>query len=275
MTYELIVRDFEKSLEKISSSDETVYIKSMSIIHLSKSCLRTLKAKVLENGFETIESEIFFFKKIKTIPLSNLIYFKLILNFESNCPITSASLLKKFIKKKLNYTQRFFNRHVDFSEYLKLKQIHLDEIYFTRYREESFTVLYNTIHIEDLNFNTPKDVLSAQFTAYFMYIEYLKKKMFRTCEVAKESNLEKHHLKWTGNKIDLIELIYALQASGRIQGGSSEIKQVANACEELFQIDLGNYYRKYLEIKSRKIERTKFLDNLKANLIQRMEAADA
>lgn len=79
---------------------------------------------------------------------------------------------------------------------------------------------------------------------------------------------------WTANKTDLIELIYALQSSGAINSGTADIKEMATACELLFNIDLGDYYRTYLEIRSRKTNQTKFLDKMKDSLVTRMESAD-
>lgn len=79
---------------------------------------------------------------------------------------------------------------------------------------------------------------------------------------------------WTANKTDLVELIYALHTTGAINSGTADIKEMASVCERLFNIELGDYYRTYLEIRSRKINQTKFLDKLKESLIVRMEKAD-
>lgn len=41
--------------------------------------------------------------------------------------------------------------------------------------------------------------------------------------------------------------------------------------QDIFQVDLKYYYRKYTDITNRKKERTVFLDKLKSGLIRRME----
>lgn len=81
-------------------------------------------------------------------------------------------------------------------------------------------------------------------------------------------------LGWTASKTDLIELIYALQASGAIKSGTAGIKEMASACEEIFDLNLGNVYRTFLEIRERKIDQTKFIDRLKTTLLRRMEETD-
>ena len=46
---------------------------------------------------------------------------------------------------------------------------------------------------------------------------------------------------------------------------------MANYFEKIFDIDLGEIYRAQNEIKNRKINKTKFLDILKENLIKRFD----
>ena len=79
---------------------------------------------------------------------------------------------------------------------------------------------------------------------------------------------------WTGNKTDLIELIYALHSSGAVNSGTADIKEMASACEQMFNIDLGDYYRTFLEIRSRKMNQTKFIDKLKNSLENKMLDSD-
>jgi hypothetical protein len=81
------------------------------------------------------------------------------------------------------------------------------------------------------------------------------------------------HLSWTGSKTDLIELIYALQGSGVFNQSSADVKQIANYFENVFNVNLGNYYRVFQEIKLRKGGQTNFLDSLRKKLINYIENA--
>ena len=72
----------------------------------------------------------------------------------------------------------------------------------------------------------------------------------------------------------MIELIYALHSTDAINNGTADIKDIAYFVERIFRIDLGNYYRAFLEIRMRKNGRTKFLDTLKEELIKRMDETD-
>src|SRR5690606_27119616 len=81
-------------------------------------------------------------------------------------------------------------------------------------------------------------------------------------------------LKWTGAKVDLIELVYALHYSGLISNGQAGLIEIAKSLENLFAIKLGDIYRTFLEIRNRKSSQTKLLDTLKVNLINKMIEAD-
>ncbi|WP_226294293.1 RteC domain-containing protein [Aquimarina algicola] len=232
-----------------------------------------MRKQVHLKGFKTREEEIDFFKNIKSLPLSKLIYFKELSNLEYYLPKEDESEQKKCIKHHLKRINYFFSSNIDFGQYIEMEATFLDEHYFTRKFNEYSSFHNCTIFEIDSNFYTPKDTLFAQFKAYREFVIYLRKKLTTLSNRSEKTLIEQSNLKWTGNKIDLIELIYALHASGSIK--AKGIKEVAKAYEELFEIDLGNYYRKFIELRNRKlIERTRFIDTLRDKLIQRIEEAD-
>ena len=79
-------------------------------------------------------------------------------------------------------------------------------------------------------------------------------------------------LRWTGTKTELTELLYALNASGVLRNGEVEMKKLVMVCKELFNLDLGNIYKTYGEIKAREKDPTKFLDLMKMRLLQKMQS---
>jgi len=84
----------------------------------------------------------------------------------------------------------------------------------------------------------------------------------------------KSPLNWTASKTALTELIYALYSHGVFNNGSTDIKLIAKTFEDTFNIDLSDFYHTFMELKARKINRTKFLDELKESLIRRIEEQD-
>lgn len=89
------------------------------------------------------------------------------------------------------------------------------------------------------------------------------------------SKLSFPNLTWTGKKVFLIELGYSLYSSCDINGGKATISEIMDALSILFNTDLGDYYRVYLNLKSRKKDRTSYLNSLIDSLIKRMDEDDA
>ncbi len=154
----------------------------------------------------------------------------------------------------------------------------MDEQYFLRGKADirlfpdSFAFFY------DNKFATSHDTTVSTIIAYDMLIIYLKTESDKIENNGMDSSVymfqKQSKLLWTANKTDLVELIYALHSAGVVNNGMVDIKEMALVCETVFNIDLGDYYRTYLEVRSRKINQTKFLDKLKESLISRMDNAD-
>ncbi|RYE36020.1 MAG: tetracycline regulation of excision, RteC, partial [Sphingobacteriales bacterium] len=122
----------------------------------------------------------------------------------------------------------------------------------------------------DAAFMTPHDHTVANILASSRLQECLQGKIKVYNRKASQNTL-----KWTGTKVELVELIYALHLAGKLNGGNAGLKQVASCMEAALNIELGQLHRIFLEIRERKKERTKFLAMLRENLIRYMEQADA
>ena len=78
-------------------------------------------------------------------------------------------------------------------------------------------------------------------------------------------------LQWTGNAIDLVELISGINEMGCINNGNMPLKQLAPLLYKIFGIESKDCYRFYIDIKRRKNEsRTYFLDRMQEKLNERM-----
>jgi len=85
---------------------------------------------------------------------------------------------------------------------------------------------------------------------------------------------ENPNLNWTSSKTALIELIYAMHAQGVFDHGNTDIKVITKKFEKMFNVDLGDFYHTYLELRGRKINRTKFIDTLRESLVKKMDEQD-
>lgn len=129
----------------------------------------------------------------------------------------------------------------------------------------------------DHNFSTSHDFKLAKVQAHDLVQIYLESRLrgvdYRI-QKDKAQVINNSKLTWTGNKSSLVELLYAMHTEKVLNNGTSDIKETAEYFEKIFNIDLGDYYRTFLEIRMRKTNKTKFLNSLTDSLIKKMEEAD-
>lgn len=120
----------------------------------------------------------------------------------------------------------------------------------------------------DQSFSTSHDYKEAKIIANDLIKVYIEELLYNKFQ--KDKSKTQRRLKWTGSKVALIELIYALHHQGVFDNGNKDIRVVARNFESAFDIDLGNFYQTYLELRNRKMNRTKFLDALWETLIKKL-----
>ncbi|GAA3657455.1 RteC domain-containing protein [Flavivirga jejuensis] len=265
-----LIKDFQNQLHNIEKSSWDIIKKSTAAIEVCRKYLQIFKCEVVSKGFSKEEDKIQFFKNIKQIPLSYLIYYLEVYAFESQLSKTSEKMQQKFIKKNINRRHQFLVNHLDFVNYIEQGQTHLDVCYFTRNQSIQIMMMHTDYYFYDLDFNTSHDLLLAKINAYKRFISYLEDRSNCYSNPSSHSNL-----KWTSSKVALTELIYALYHSRVINNGKLEIKEIAIELQKLFNFELGDFYKTYSEIRLRKNSRTKFLDELSIGLINEIEKNDS
>lgn len=274
-----IIQQFQIDLDVLESTVEDVSKKSESAIILSKTNLKNLRDIILSSSFKSPDEEIHFFKHIKPRVYSKLIYYVKLFNIECKRPRGISKSQKKYLDYEINKLQVYFNDNLEFYQYYRRGGTSLDNQYFLRGKADIRLHSDNFHFFTDEQFSTSHDSAVATILAYDMLIIHLKKEIDK---LVNSNNMETNvnayqkqsQLFWTGNKVDLIELIYALHSSGAVNSGTADIKEMAAAYEQMFNIDLGNYYHTFVEIRSRKSNNTKFLDKLKKSLLKRYEDSD-
>jgi len=278
--YENMLKNLDTSLERLESDNIDILHKAERGIKITKQTLEQLRNLVVEQNFKNASNEIDFFKNIKPQVFSKLIYYVKLFNIESKRPRSSSKTQIKYLNNHIDKLQNYFNDNLEFYHYYRRNATSLDEQYFMRGRAD-IRLYPDTFHFfTDKQFSTSHDSTVATILAYDMLIIHLKKEIDKLennngMETKLSNNsIFSSKLFWTGNKTDLIELIYALQSCGAINSGTVDIKELAAVCEQLFNTDLGNYYHTFIEIRSRKSNITKFMDKLKACLLRRIEELD-
>jgi hypothetical protein len=275
-----ILDNYKEEIKAVEESNLNDFNNVEQGISISRQYLQQLRVCVRESEFQDKQNEIIFFKKHKPYVYSRLKFYAKLYNFLINRPAGTIKSQQEFIDSEINKLQESNRRNIDFIKYYREDSELLDEFYFLR-GNDKISLVSNTSHFyTDAEFSTSHDNAIAKIMAYDLLISHYVEELSYLRDLSngvqnKLSTLSNgERLGWTASKTDLIELIYALQASGAIKSGTAGIKEMASACEDIFELKLGNVYRTFLEIRERKIDQTKFIDRLKATLLRRMEETD-
>ena len=261
-------------LAKIKKEEDSPLKNARKIIALTTQSLQELKALVLKHQFANQKEEIHFFKILKPKIFSQLIYYAKVKQVETTLPYFSYPEEKeRYLRNKLRIISRFFQRNTDFYRYMNNELSHMDDKYFVRGHLNCHLFDDSFLSMTDQFFSTCYDHKASYLLAYdklTMYLNNKVKNINRPDEDIFVENKPTPLLQWTGTKIALVELIYALQASGCINNGNASIKEVKEMFEKVIEIDLTDYYRLFLEIKARN-NTTKFIDKLCEDLNRKIE----
>ena len=276
---EKIVKELDYNLDFLEKETEGVLEKAEESIRVTKRALKQIKILFLRKKLIPKNEEILFFKNVKPYVFSKLIYYVKLFSIESKRPRSSNKSQVKYFNNHIDRLQNYFNDNLEFYHYFRRGAIFLDEEYFIRGKADIRLFPDSLSFFTDDKFSTSHDTTVATIMAYDMLIIYLKREIDKlennnSMETNFNAFKKESKLFWTGNKTDLIELIYALHSAGSVNSGTADIKEMASACEQIFNIDLGDYYRTFLEIRSRKINQTKFIDKLKDALENKMLESD-
>ncbi|WP_149914630.1 RteC domain-containing protein [Sphingobacterium cavernae] len=226
---------------------------------------------MLKKGFKNVDEEIRFFKYQKPTIVAKLIYYNAIYKIETKKPY-GAKPIRKYLNRELKKLKRFFDNNLDFYKYYRSNNSFLDESFFVRGKHDIKLWLDTYYFQSDQSFSTSHDYKVAKIIANDLIQVYIEDQLYNKFQKDKPKAFKK--LKWTGSKVALIELIYALHYQDVFDKGNNDIREVAQYFESTFDIDLGNFYQTYLELRNRKMNRTKFLDALREELIKRMDEQD-
>lgn len=246
-------------------------------IQVIVNALGQLKKQMSKHKFRTQSEEIKLFKHTKPQFVSKLIFHISVYNIHSKMPKGGEKIVRKYLNHELQNLRRYFDNNLDFYKYYRTGSNYLDHKYFVRGKYDIRLTL-DTFYFEtDPLFSTSHDYKVAKIIANDLLQVYLEDAI--SSLERKDTNMvtqdfPKVKLYWTESKTALIELIYALHSEGAIDNGKADIKVIADMFEHLFNVELGDYYRTFLEIRVRKNGRTKFIDSLKQALIKRMDEAD-
>ncbi|WP_373059486.1 RteC domain-containing protein [Zunongwangia sp. H14] len=275
--FEETISIFTEQLDGILKSAETHLKKAEKGIPLCNKTLSTLQNIVEKEDFEDKTAEIDFFRNIKPYPMSYLIYFTEVRSCELSIPKAGNNFKVRFLEKEIKKINKFFTQNNDFVNYMEQDYNYLDHQYFTRRFRNDFPFVPTINYYQYPEFSTSHDMTWAMVQALYRYIHYIRENLQRlqTGNIALYAPKQHKVILWSGAKTALVELIYALYASGNINHGAVDLATVTSCFEDFFNIKLDNVYKIYSEIKARKGSKTKFLEELSIILQQKINADDS
>jgi hypothetical protein len=276
-----LILNLQRSLFEINKQNSC---KIIAAEHSIKKCVQVLeqvKSEAISANFKPIEEEINFFKNVKPQLISTLIFHHEVYKIETQKPQGGQKILKKYLLSELKKINDFYKQNADLYKYFRSNSTYLDNEYFVRGRNIVLPNIDTFFYDSDQRFSTLQDYKLAKILSNQKVQDYLENELRLIKNMTLNHNQVNHSqvnhkspIYWSGSKTALIELMYALHTTNCINDGKAELKQIADFIEQSFHISLGQFNRVFLEIRARKMGRTKFLDSLKEELIKRMDIAD-
>jgi len=273
-----VMQNFNDAINSIIQSDNFNQLKKADMsIPICNKALSLLQDMVEKQDFETTQLEIIFFKNVKVIPMSYLIYFSEARVCELQMPKAGKAYQLRFLEKEIRKINKFFSKNSDFVHYMEQGHSYLDHQFFTRNHRNNFPFTPMINYYQYPEFTTSHDMLWAKVQAMYRYIHYIREAIQKVKPGSNQLYNEKKHklLLWTASKTALIELIYALYSDSALNHGAVELSTITSSFEDFFNVKLDNVYKTYSEIKARKGSKTKFLEELMIKLQQKMNQDDA
>ncbi|AUS05949.1 RteC domain-containing protein [Pseudotamlana carrageenivorans] len=269
--YKTITNLLNQKLEDIDQSNDDTIQKLERSYSVSYKALKELKQHYSNSNLLNQQKEIEFFKHIKPYVLSKVITFSQLYNLENRKPTISDKAILKYYKSYIVGLQDYIDSNISFYNYYRTESSMYDQQYFTRSEIDLKLYPEAAYFCTDNNFSTSHDTILATIMANEEIIMYVKQEMTNYSQQVLNSHKGfNNNLKWTATKSDLVELLYALHSSNAINNGNVTLKELATFLKEAFSLKLDDYSRVYYELQSR-TQKTKFIDNLKETLENRIE----
>ncbi len=209
--------------------------RSENAIDMIVNSIEKLKIVFEKEKNKSQELEIEFFKNIKPKFTSKLIYYNAIYKIETKKPHGGERIIKKYLNNELEKLKRYFDSNLDFYRYYRTGSNYLDIKYFTRGKFDIKLALDSFYFEADHTFSTSHDFKVAKIMAHDLIQVYLEDKLLvlENREPKEKSQVStKIKQNWTGSKVALIELLYALHTEGVFNNGTSDLKDVAEYFEK-------------------------------------------
>lgn len=267
-TSEYIIEELKNNLQRIESDEYDAIPRAEKAVGICTVTLLKLRDYVTQLDFNTKEEEIYFFKEMKLYALEEYLYYSKLWEILVRQPVTSIKRRKKYLRKMIAETQKFFNENTEFYLYYRSGSTYLDEKYFV-HTEISCTL--NCQHfIFDPYFSTSHDYTLAAIKANEKIAAYCNTEINQLKNRRNNRGIRTDMFWWL-DKRDLMQIIYGIYYTDAVNKGDVHIKELVKGFESLFNIRLSGYYHTFYEITQLKKEPLAYLNLMKETLEKLLE----
>ena len=259
--------------------DQIVWLRKhdYEVILVSSGAVAAGRAELhVDHHLDSVEQRQLF-SAIGQVKLVGL-YYNTVYKIEVRFPSGSEEVQRDYLLSETDRISKSFQRNLAFYQYHRTKATYLDRQYFMRGKPDIQIIVDSFYYETDPQFSTSHDFKVAKILANELLEIYLTNRLHELERREQRKRVKNGFmgkvLRWTGTKRALVELIYALDACGCLNKGTVDIKEIVAYFEYVFDIDLGDFYHTYMELKAKTKDRTGFLSTLKDRLLMRMREQD-
>lgn len=258
-------RQMRENLNLVIKSAGSASVPSLTARRLAviAGSINELRDFVYRYKFSDVEQEIKFFKEIKPVFLSQYLYQKKVYQISLCEQFMAKDERLKYYHSVLKSMLRYAKRHHEFYLYCMAGETKNDALFFARLKKESDPM-------RDQLFTTARDGQLATLLSHNLINDHINEAI----RGLNSEFMQPSALTWTGKKSELVELLFALHATGSFNNADAEVKQIAMTFEHVFHVDLGNQYDYLQKMRGRKTGQVAFLEKMRTKLLQRLDQLD-
>lgn len=270
---QIVYQKFQKEIAAAPELKIAGVKNPLAVGELVRKAIGQLKEHFRTEPFPDTRQEVQFFKYEKPLIVAEHIFAQELYSIESNKPMGDQVLTDNYYTHELTFIRRVFDQNRYLYQYFQLDGTEFDEIYFCRGNRAPEINLPVAADF-DPDFSTPGDFAFARFMAFERLQDHLSDILY-----GKHGGFiagAGEPVRWTGDLINLVELIYGLHLTGQINHGNASMNELVRWAERQFGVKIGVIQRKFAEIQRRKrITATKFIDQMRDSLQQKIENLSA
>ena len=269
--FKKLMNELDSEISRTADQNQITIEESRSLKMLTIHTLNKLQEFKRNYTFKSDKEEIHYYKNLKPKLVSKTIYYCKVAAILGRVPLGSIEFKKEYFKNELRIIEAFFQTNVQFiNQYRARETMNDEQLYLNRNLNLNILPAHIVLN-SDHGHLTNGDYYIAELLANEKLQKFLTYKLENidfSSELAIISKNPNSDFLWTAPKVALIELIYALFSQGAINKGEVEIIHLVKSFEQFFNIELGDPYRMFTEIKQRKKSPTTFLKTLADRLNQ-------